>query len=58
MHAHFTPSLQIIYIHVYITYVPIGKDTSVTQRKRHRPGIAPNANTTHVPTIGKARDTL
>ena len=25
MHAHLTPSLQIIYIHVYIIYVPIGK---------------------------------
>ena len=30
-------------------------DTSrVTRRKHHRPGIAPNANTTHVPTAGSS----
>ena len=27
---------------------------SVTRRKQHRPGIAPNANTTHVPTAGSS----
>ena len=26
----------------------------VTRRKQHRPGVAPNANTTHVPTAGSA----
>ena len=26
----------------------------VTRRKQHRPGIAPNANTTHVPTAGSS----
>ena len=26
----------------------------VTRRKHHRPGIAPNANTTHVPTAGSS----
>ena len=26
----------------------------VTRRKHHRPGIAPNANTTHVPTTGSS----
>ena len=28
--------------------------SSVTRRKHHRPGIAPNANTTHVPTAGSS----
>ena len=27
---------------------------SVTRRKQHRPGIAPNANTTHAPTAGSS----
>ena len=26
----------------------------VTRRKQHRPGIAPNANTTHAPTAGSS----
>ena len=28
--------------------------TCVTRRKHHRPGIAPSANTTHVPTAGSS----
>ena len=28
--------------------------SGVTRRKQHRPGIAPNANTTHVPTAGSS----
>ena len=40
-----------------MTYASVGSwmvIDGVTRRKQHRPGIAPNANTTHVPTAGSS----
>ena len=36
------------FVHAY------AMSSGVTRRKQHRPGIAPNANTTHVPTAGSS----
>ena len=46
MHSHrpHAPSQPALFSHTH----------SVTRRKHHRPGIAPNANKTHVPTAGSS----